>query len=334
MIKEEFSSEIKLPESADSYTECPVCLYCEYARMNEIYDDRYGYNGLFCLLKCSACGHQYIESAPTNEELGNLYTNFYPRNSFDPETFKPHKEGNKFYNWLVGGRSNACQSVPNGKRVLDIGCGFGETLAYLEAKGCEAYGVDADRNVDVTAQRYGLKIHIGVFDASVYEDGFFDYVIMNQVIEHVPDLHNTFDMISNVLTKEGKCIMSTPNANGWGSRFFGKKWLNWHVPYHQQFLSKDSLYLLAEKHGFLVEKIQTITRSEWIMYQILHLMNYPKPGEPSAFWAPYATKRSFIKKWLQRGVVLSWYVGLPQLITRLFDSLGVGDNYLIILKKK
>jgi 2-polyprenyl-3-methyl-5-hydroxy-6-metoxy-1,4-benzoquinol methylase len=313
---------------------CPICFSQNSNVVYELYDDRYGFKANFNLLKCEQCRHQYLDKAPDSQELGDLYTDYYPRHSFDPKTFKPYKDRNKFYNWLAGGRANACQSVPVGKRVLDIGCGFGETLSYLEAKGCEAYGIDADRNVEVIAQRYGLKIDVGVFDASLYEDGFFDYVIMNQVIEHVPDLNTTFEMISNVLNKDGKCIMSTPNANGWGAKFFGKKWLNWHVPYHQQFLSKHSLYLLAEKYGFLVEEIQTITRSEWIMYQILHLMNYPKPGDSSAFWAPYATKRSFIKKWLQRSVVLSWYVGLPQLITRLFDSLGVGDNYLIILKKK
>ncbi len=314
-------------------TTCSVCSG-DINKHLDLYDDRYGYAEQFSLLECKGCHHVFLKDAPQNELLGDLYTNYYPRATFDAEKFKPYKQGSCVQNWLVGGRSSACQSVPSGVSVLDIGCGYGETLAYLEAKGCDVYGVDADRNVEEIAKKFGFKIQIGLFDSKTYDANFFDYVTMNQVIEHVTDPHEAFAMIHQVLKPGGYCVLSTPNARGWGAKLFGHKWLNWHVPYHQQFLSKKSVALLASEHGFKVEKIETITRSEWLMYQVLHILNYPKQGVPSSFWAPTKTKRSFVAKILQKFVVASQYVLLPQLITRFFDAIGQGDNYLIVLRKK
>ncbi len=42
--------------------------------------------------------------------------------------------------------------MPRNVRVLDIGCGFGESLGYYEARGCEAYGVEADENTRLKQQ--------------------------------------------------------------------------------------------------------------------------------------------------------------------------------------
>ncbi|HCO01215.1 MAG: hypothetical protein CL578_01110 [Alteromonadaceae bacterium] len=315
--------------------DCLVCQHAETIEKHLLYDDRYGHKGLFELLQCKNCEHQFLKTAPKINELGDLYTDFYPRKSFNPDNFRAYKAGGKLYNWLVGGRASACQSVEPNSKVLDIGCGYGETLAYLQnEKSCDVYGVDADRNVEIIAEKYGFKIHVGIFDSSLYASNFFDFVTMNQVIEHVPDIHETFNMISEVLKPGGRCVLSTPNANGWGSRLFRKKWLNWHTPYHQHFLSIDSVHLLGERYGFTVESIETITRSEWFMYQLLHVIHYPKQGVPSAFWASFAVKSTRSKKFLQRVILATWFLCIPQLITRLFDSIGIGDNYLIILKKK
>lgn len=298
-----------------------------------MYDDRYGFDNNYDLFKCNFCGHASLKDAPKDNELSDLYTNFYPRASFDIDAFRPFQQSGPLKNWLVGGKSSACQSVAANSRVLDIGCGYGETLAYMEAKGCDVYGIDADRNVAEVSKKYGFKIHVGVFDSAIYQKNFFDYVTMNQVIEHVTDPHQTLNAIHQILKPGGFCVLSTPNANGWGAKAFGRKWLNWHVPYHQQFFSEKSIQLLATEHGFTVHKTQTVTRSEWLMYQMLHLLNYPKQGAPSAFWAPTKTKKGLIKNVIQKGVVLSQLVLAPQLVTRFFDAIGAGDNHLIILKK-
>ena len=69
-------------------------------------------------------------------------------------------------------------------RVLDVGCGFGQTLAYHAKRGCDAHGIDADENLLRVAERYGLNARVGLFKAADYPADSFDYVTLDQVIEH------------------------------------------------------------------------------------------------------------------------------------------------------
>jgi len=171
-------------------------------------------------------------------------------------------------------------------RVLDLGCGFGESLGYHAARGCDVYGVEADENIRRVVEKFGYKVHVGLFDDRVYEPEFFDYVTMDQVIEHVTDPLLTLRGVARILKSGGKAILSTPNANGWGAKIFGRRWINWHAPYHLQFFSRDSMRIAAEQAGFEVTQVKTITNSEWLFYQWIHLVTYPKLGEPSWFWSP------------------------------------------------
>lgn len=159
---------------------------------------------------------------------------------------------------------------------------------------------------------------------------------MDQVWEHSRNLCDTLLGISKILKKDGRLILSIPNSNGWGVRFFGKKWINWHIPYHLQHFSKRSIELSVEKSGLKIETIITITSSEWLYYQWLHLVTYPnKEGEKSYFWSSTVNKNiSLSKKILLKGLSIIHKLKINHFITRLFDFIGMGDNYLTIMRKK
>jgi SAM-dependent methyltransferase len=156
---------------------------------------------------------------------------------------------------------------------------------------------------------------------------------MDQVIEHVTDPLETFRGIAKVLKPGGVAVLSTPNANGWGAKIFRNRWINWHAPYHIQFFSKKSLQLAAEQAGLKLTKIQTVTSSAWLLYQWIHLFTYPQPGRPSAFWDTTGEK-SFRVKLLLSATSRIHRTKINHLITRLFDALGLGDNYLFTLEKR
>jgi 2-polyprenyl-3-methyl-5-hydroxy-6-metoxy-1,4-benzoquinol methylase len=311
---------------------CPLCSSQQMNKQFQVYDDRYGYPGSFQLNRCLQCGHIFLEGDFTPELLTNLYTHYYPRSSFDLDRYRPSPELKGFKAWLNGERRSAYCWVPKNVRVLDIGCGFGETLGYHELRGCEVYGVEADENIRRVAEKFGFKVQVGLFDPDKYESNFFDYVTMDQVIEHVTDPLATIRGIAKVLKIGGMAILSTPNAHGWGARLFGRRWINWHAPYHIQHFSSSSMRIAAGQAGLSVEKAKTITSSEWLYYQWIHLLTYPKNGEPSAFWSPHGTRSKKIKILLK---VLSYVhrTKIDHIITRFFDAIGIGDNYLYILRK-
>lgn len=297
-----------------------------------LYDDRYGYPGVFSLLKCGGCGHKSLDAYFSTEELERLYTEYYPRSQFSLDGHQPLKEVSGFRSWFDGARSFAFRWVPHSVRVLDIGCGFGETLGYHKARGCDVYGVEADRNIRRVADRFGYKVCVGLFDPSQYEPDFFDYVTLDQVVEHLTDPLPFFENVARVMKQRGRLIVSTPNSNGWGAKVFGKKWVHWHAPYHLQFFSNHSMAITAEKTGFTVKFMATVTNSDWLLYQWLHMLFRPDAGTPSVFWSPNHELGSWQKKCFQ--IINAVHaIKVDNVVTRLFDSFGVGDNYLFVLEK-
>lgn len=312
---------------------CPVCGAATVSATQNLWDDRYGYPGQFVLKRCPNCCHAFLDCELTSAQLGELYTNYYPRRTFDLAQFKPHTEKRGLGAWFNGLNSSAFRKVPKNVRVLDVGCGFGQSLGYHTARGCDVYGVEADENIRRVAEKFGYKVHVGLFDGSIYEPEFFDYVTMDQVIEHVTDPLATLRGVARILKPGGTAILSTPNASGWGAKFFGHHWINWHPPYHVQFFSRRSMRLAAEQAGLMVAEVKTITNSEWLYYQWIHLATYPKPGEPSRFWSPNQDGRTLLEWRILRALELIHSYKINHLVTRFFDSLGLGDNHIFVLKK-
>lgn len=311
------------------------CVICGSAvqQHKTLYDDRYGYPGLFNLSRCGHCGHKSLPTTFLPESLTRLYTEYYPRSSFRLEDYRPYREVRGFRSWLNGEHCSAYTWVPKNVRVLDIGCGFGETLGYHKERGCEVYGVEADENIRRVAERYGFNVHVGLFDPDLYADGFFDFVTMDQVIEHVNDPLETLRGVARVLKPGGSAILSTPNANGWGARLFGRYWIHWHAPYHQQHFSGKSMAVAAERAGMDLERVLNITSSEWLYYQWVHLLTFPRMGVPSTFWSAKA-EPEVGRKVFRMLLRIVHRTKIDHLATRLFDRLGVGDNLLFFLRKK
>ena len=311
---------------------CVVCGASDLRLIGERYDDRYAYPGKFRLAECHACAHISLQADFTDAALGELYSHYYPRATFNVADFKPYAEVTGFAAWLSGTRSVAYSWVPKNVRVLDIGCGFGQSLAYHQARGCEVQGVEADENIRRVADAFGFKVHVGLFDPEIYAPSAFDYVTMNQVIEHVTDPLMVLRGLNKVLTSGGTGVLTTPNARGWCARLFRKYWINWHTPYHLQFFSRDSIRMAAEQAGLVVSEIRTVTNSEWLLYQWIHLLTYPQAGQPSPFWSPNQQRTPKQNAWI-RLLYMLHRTKVNHLITRLFDAIGLGDNYVFVLKK-
>jgi len=311
---------------------CPICGSAFSSDIGDVHDDRYGYSGYFLLRRCLECSHVYLDAAFTSEKLSELYSDFYPRSSFRLDDYHPHKERTGLMAWLDGTRSSAFRWVPPNVSVLDIGCGFGETLGYHKARGCEVYGVDADQNIRRVADRFGFKVHVGLFNPDNYEPSSFDYVTMDQVMEHVQEPIEMLRGIERALKPGGIAILSMPNVEGWGAKLFQRRWINWHAPYHIQFFSARSMRHGLEKTGLILDRVVTVTSSHWLHYQWLHLLTYPPEGVPSKFWAKNG-KYGFSQKMAITLLTLAHRTKVNHLITRAFDMVGMGDNRLYFLRK-
>ncbi|MFY0255907.1 class I SAM-dependent methyltransferase [Chitinophaga sp. 30R24] len=311
------------------------CKYCDSPLQvvaEELYDNRYGYPGRFTMYKCNYCDILSLAADFTPEMIGDLYSNYYPRTQLKLEDWAPYKELSGFKPWFQGSRSAGYHYVPKNVKILDIGCGFGETLGYHRNRGCEVYGVEADENIKRVGDKFGFQVKAGLFDPRDYQPEYFDYVTMDQVIEHVTDPMDSLQGIAKILKPGGVAILTTPNAKGWGIPAFGKKWAHWHTPYHLHLFSRKAMKKFAEDAGLVLEKSFTVTNSEWLHYQWLHMATYPKPGEKSVFWTPNAPKTA-AQKFKMKMIAGFHRLKVNHIITRVFDALNAGDNCIYFLRK-
>jgi methionine biosynthesis protein MetW len=108
--------------------------------------------------------------------------------------------------------------VPQGARVLDLGCGDGALLAYLqEHNGCTGYGVELDdANVLACAQRGVNVLQLNLDQGlKVFADQSFDVVLQIDTLQH---LRNAEVMLRET-ARVGKIgIVAFPNFAHWFNR--------------------------------------------------------------------------------------------------------------------
>jgi 2-polyprenyl-3-methyl-5-hydroxy-6-metoxy-1,4-benzoquinol methylase len=326
-------SNTAVPYSAVAASEQACCALCgtRMGVQGRLHDDRYGYPGQFALLRCPGCGHRRLDARLSDAQIGDLYTRFYPRSQVDIEGWSAPTPTQGLAAWWRGDLANAFRWVPPNVRVLDIGCGFGESLGYHRARGCDAHGVEADANILRVAERHGLQVRHGLFDPSHYAPASFDVVTLDQVIEHVTDPAKVLRGIRQVLKPGGLLLLSTPNADGWGARLFGRRWIHWHAPYHLQFFSRESMKRAVADAGFVLERRVTVTPSSWLDYQWGHLVTFPRGSRPSPYWQPQS-RRSLSQRIALRLLLYVHRTGINAAVTRLMDALGQGDNGVYLLR--
>ncbi|MBS0426810.1 MAG: methionine biosynthesis protein MetW [Proteobacteria bacterium] len=110
------------------------------------------------------------------------------------------------------------QLVPEGARVLDLGCGDGALLERLQRqRGCSGYGVEiADGNV-LTSLRRGVDvIQLNLDEGlSMFEDASFDVVLQIDTLQH---LRNAEVMLRETARVGRIGIVAFPNFAHWPNR--------------------------------------------------------------------------------------------------------------------
>jgi 2-polyprenyl-3-methyl-5-hydroxy-6-metoxy-1,4-benzoquinol methylase len=148
------------------------------------------------------------------------------------------------------------------RRVLEIGCGKGGFAASLRSAE-ETWAVESGEDATVAAGRFGRVL------AGRYEDvrteiprNYFDVVVCNDVIEHMPDHDAFLRAIQEHLVEGGVIVGSVPNV-----RHVGLLWKllilkDW--PYadqgvldrtHLRFFTRNSLAASLQAAGMKIDRI-------------------------------------------------------------------------------
>ena len=110
------------------------------------------------------------------------------------------------------------QLVPQGAHVLDLGCGDGALLAYLQKeRDCTGYGVEIDdSNVLACVQRGVNVIQLNLDEGLVmFDDASFDVVLQIDTLQH---LRNAEVMLRETVRVGRVGIVAFPNFAHWPNR--------------------------------------------------------------------------------------------------------------------
>lgn len=109
------------------------------------------------------------------------------------------------------------------KRILDVGCNIGIIISFLD-KSNDTYGIDINEECVCKAGEQNPGSHIthgSMDDLKEYEDGFFDVIVMSNVLpgydfglqgDEEDFIHRTFREIYRVLSDCGIIYLTTPNG--------------------------------------------------------------------------------------------------------------------------
>ncbi len=108
--------------------------------------------------------------------------------------------------------------VPKGSRVLDLGCGDGAMLEYLQKeRGCTGYGVELDDANVLACVRRGVNvIQLNLDEGLVmFGDASFDVVLQIDTLQH---LRNAEVMLRETVRVGRLGIVAFPNFAHWPNR--------------------------------------------------------------------------------------------------------------------
>ena len=108
--------------------------------------------------------------------------------------------------------------VPEGSRVLDLGCGDGALLDHLQReRGCSGYGVELDDANVLACVKRGVNVLQLNLDQglTVFEDASFDVVLQIDTLQH---LSNAETMLRETARVGRVGIVAFPNFAHWPNR--------------------------------------------------------------------------------------------------------------------
>jgi len=110
------------------------------------------------------------------------------------------------------------EHVPDGARVLDLGCGDGTLLQELvQRKRCNVLGIEIDEAAVRECIGRGVPVYHGdmLEGMSMFRDGTFDCVVLSQTLQQALEPARVID---EMLRVGRKAIVSFPNFGHWRVR--------------------------------------------------------------------------------------------------------------------
>jgi len=225
--------------------ECAVCKKLDAYASVEIGSKHIDSGQTYQLYKCSACGVTFWSP------FKNPGSEWYERDErYAGANHLPPLDPNWNHRKVISFLQNKLDR--GDRRVLDVGCGTGNFLAWAVKKGWKGWGIDFDSNAIRACKEVFNLENCELGDVVTYADKNggkkFNLITFFDVVEHIDNHQEFFAAVRKLIEPGGYLAMSMPY--GRGSRFFQPNDL---PPRHLTRWNEDSLEFFLKTQGFTVE---------------------------------------------------------------------------------
>lgn len=146
--------------------------------------------------------------------IGAVSFKMASENQYDKKAAEYMDTQKKFYSDKEdGSRKNLYEMLDfllEGKKVLDVGCGFGKDLAYFKKKGAIIYGIDSSEEMIKLAKENNPdidNISLQSFEKTDFADDFFDLVFSRYALHYADDIDKGYKEMHRILKSGGYMII-------------------------------------------------------------------------------------------------------------------------------
>lgn len=196
--------------------------------------------------------------------------------------------GKKKDTYYMNVRPDMLSFIPKtADKILEIGCGEGNFSAQLLHRVTETWAIEPYEPSANKAKEKLFKVLVGTLDEKLNEipDNYFDVIIMNDVLEHLPEPWDDIIKLKSKLHAKGVLVTSIPNVRYSKNIFkmiFKRDWKYTDDLIldrtHFRFFTKKSIKRMYSECGYSIQTIKgiNVTRSFFyfpfaVLFNILFL---------------------------------------------------------------
>ncbi|MFH1642941.1 MAG: glycosyltransferase [Nanoarchaeota archaeon] len=316
-----------------------ICNLCGSSKRTYLFtakENLFDIGGTFTLWKCNECGLVYLSPRPAKKEMAI----YYPPDKYS--SYQEYSELNKFRAYIKNIIRTSLPGYNRGQKtlrkilgkvfctpflplidiiipfkekgkVLDIGCGNGEMIGWLNKYGWTTYGVEISAKACMHASARGIHTFCGDINEACFPSEFFDVITINHVLEHTYDPVKLIKECHRILKKNGTLIIDVPNFGCYDSQIFKQYWFVLAVPTHLYHFTSNTLT------------------------KMLNVTNFTISSRKFKLPIPFFDKKSFgiylheHKKYNLYALRLIWQATVKKIIRYVFTVKGKGQKFSVNL---